>query len=190
MLDIDPGHGGEESLQQLLIEHGPLPKSIEAVTGGGGRHLYFAHPGETLRNRVGLAPGIDLRADGGCVIAPPSVHPRGVSYRWRSGYSPQETAPAPLPRWLLDMLTEDPWQGGGHTLDYWRELVRQGVTEGERNNATASLCGHLLWHGVDPEVARELLLCWNRVRCRPPLPDEEVAQTVDSISRLHERQSL
>jgi hypothetical protein len=67
--------------------------------------------------------------------------------------------------------------------------VREGVDEGSRNNALASLAGHLLWRGVDPQVALELLLAWNRVRCRPPLADNEVAQVVDSITRLHEQKS-
>ena len=49
------------------------------------------------------------------------------------------------------------------------------------------MAGHLLWHDVDPQIVLDLLLCWNAVRCRPPLSDEEVARTVDSISRLHLR---
>ena len=49
----------------------------------------------------------------------------------------------------------------------------------------ASLAGHLLWREVDTDVVLELLLCWNRVRCRPPLPDAEVAAVVRSITRLH-----
>ena len=64
--------------------------------------------------------------------------------------------------------------------------MSEGVNRGERNNSVASLAGHLLWHGVDPAVVLELLLCWNRVRCRPPLDDEEVARAVLSITRLHE----
>ena len=70
---------------------------------------------------------------------------------------------------------------------YWRHLVREGVLEGERNSTIASLSGHLLWHGVDPDVAVELLLCWNAVRCRPPLSDDEVVRTAESIVRLHRR---
>ena len=42
-------------------------------------------------------------------------------------------------------------------------------------------------HGIDPAVARELLLCWNRAHCRPPLSDAEVARTVESITRTHFR---
>jgi hypothetical protein len=186
VLDVDPGHGGAASLGELEREHGPLPRTIEAVTGGGGRHVYFAHPEGELRNRTGLAPGIDLRADGGLVVAPPSLHASGRRYEWKASHRPGETALAPMPRWLL-RLARSETAGHRHPLAYWRTLVEQGVAEGERNSTIASLTGHLLWHGVDPQVALELLLAWNRIRCRPPLDDEEVAATVDSIARTHAR---
>ncbi|HVC10460.1 MAG TPA: primase alpha helix C-terminal domain-containing protein, partial [Burkholderiales bacterium] len=60
--------------------------------------------------------------------------------------------------------------------------------EGVRNNTIASLAGHLLWHGVDAPVALELLLAWNRLRCDPPLADEEVARVLESIARLQARE--
>ena len=89
-----------------------------------------------------------------------------------------------LPDWLLH-LAMGPAGGRGHSADYWRGLVRNGVGEGMRNTTVASLVGYLLRHGLDPIVASELLLCWNHVLCRPPLDDDEVARTVASISRLH-----
>lgn len=184
VLDVDPRHGGAAGLAQLVIERGPLPRTVEAVTGGGGRHLYFSHPGAPVANRVGLRPGIDVRGDGGCVVAPPSVHPNGRRYAWAPARSPGAAPLAALPRWLLHP------EGGGHAshpLSHWRQLVHEGVGEGERNATLASLTGHLLRHGVDPQVALELLLAWNRVRCRPPLDDGEVARVVDSITRLHLR---
>ena len=157
---------------------------MEALTGGGGRHVYFKHPGDTIRNRVGLARGIDLRGDGGLVVAPPSLHPSERAYVWEVDHDPEDTAPAPMPLWLLALVRQDAAHPG-HPLTHWRHLVREGVPEGERNNAVASLAGRLLWHSLDPEVVLELLLCWNRVRCRPPLGDEEVARTVESIRRTH-----
>ncbi len=183
VVDVDPKHGGDDSLADLERRYGPLPETVEARTGGGGRHLYFAHPGGLVPNRVGLAQGIDLRGDGGYIVAPPSLHPSGQLYAWAPGRSPTDMAPAPLPRWLL-------FAGHGprarRTLADWRQLVHAGVAEGERNTTIASLTGHLLWHGVDAQVALELMLAWNRLRCRPPLDDEEVARVVVSISRLHE----
>jgi len=101
VLDVDPRHGGAESLAAFEAEHGPLPDTLEVLTGGGGRHLYFRHPGGRVGNRVGLRPGMDLRGDGGCVVAPPSVHPSGQSYAWRQGRGPDDRAAAPLPRGLV-----------------------------------------------------------------------------------------
>ncbi len=92
---------------------------------------------------------------------------------------------AALPAWLLSL----PQGGIGHPPAHWRRLVRDGVAEGERNSTLASLTGHLLRRGVDPEVALELLLAWNRIRCRPPLPDEEVAGVVESIARVRAREA-
>lgn len=185
VLDIDPKHGGDDSLRRLEALHGPLSATVAAVTGGGGRHLYFAHPGGVVRNRAGLAQGIDLRGDGGYVVVPPSRHPSGRFYEWEAGRGPDDVRLAPLPAWLLDAARG---RGPGHPLAHWRELARQGVAEGTRNSSIASFTGHLLWHGVDPEVALELMLAWNRARCRPPLPDAEVAAVVESILRLHRRQ--
>lgn len=182
VLDVDARHGGAPSLAELERAHAPMPPTVAAATGGGGSHLYFAHPGGLLHSQVGLAPGIDLRADGGFVVAPPSIHPSGRRYEWSR--SPDRTPLAPMPPWLLRLVRG---RGGrsGHPIAHWRRLTRAGAREGERNNSIASLAGHLLWHGVDPAVVLDLLLCWNATRCRPPLADDEVARTVDSIVRLH-----
>jgi hypothetical protein len=186
VLDIDPKHGGDSTLQKLEQKFTTFPATVEAVTGGEGRHLYFAHPCSLTRNRTGFAQGIDLRGDGGYIVAPPSIHPSGRPYTWAEKHSPEEISLAPLPRWILV-----PIRGPlvGRSLPQWRHLVREGVSEGERNSTIASLTGHLLWHGVDPEVALEVMLAWNRMRCRPPLDDAEVARTVASITKLHEANS-
>jgi hypothetical protein len=183
VLDVDPKHGGDDSLAQLERRFAPLPQTVEARTGGGGRHLYFAHPGGFMPNRAGLAQGIDLRGDGGYVVAPPSRHPSGQLYVWAAGRAPEEIVPAALPRWLL---SAGRFARARRPLAEWRRVVQEGVPEGERNSTIASLTGHLLWHGVDPQVALELMLAWNRLRCRPPLDDAEVARVVASITHLHE----
>jgi len=188
VVDVDVQHGGDNALAELVRRNGLLPPTVEAVTGSGGLHLYFAYPGRPLSSRVGWAPGIDLRADGGLVVAPPSVHPSGRRYEWKPGRDPDQVRPAPMPAWLVQEVAGEETRGGS-PIAYWRALVRRGVTEGERNNAVASLTGHLLWHGVDQTVVLELLLCWNRARCDPPLPDDEVAAVVKSIIRTHLRHS-
>jgi hypothetical protein len=183
VLDVDPKHGGDSSLECLERTFGRLPVTVESRTGGGGRHLYFTHPGHLVRNRVGIAQGIDLRGDGGYIVAPPSIHPSGGRYAWLPGRSPEELPLAALPRWLLTAAGVSRTR---RTLGDWRKLVHDGVSQGQRNSTIASLTGHLLWHGVDPDIALELLLAWNRTRCRPPLDDAEVAQVVQNITRLHD----
>jgi hypothetical protein len=100
VVDVDPRHGGTESLRKLEREHGQLPETMESKTGGGGRHLYFAHPGGVVTNRTNIEPGIDLRGDGGCIVTPPSIHPSGKQYRWKKGHAPGEIEIATLPEWL------------------------------------------------------------------------------------------
>jgi len=185
VLDVDPKHGGDDSLERLQQRFGTLPQTVEARTGGGGRHLYFLHPDVIVHNRAGLAQGIDVRGDGGYVVAPPSVHPNGTQYSWAPGHSPEDMVLAPLPRWLLRTVGARV----GRSIEDWRRLVAEGVPEGQRNSTIASLTGHLLWHRVDPAIALELLLAWNRLRCRPPLDDEEVVRVVESITSLHEEET-
>jgi hypothetical protein len=187
VLDIDPKHGGDDSLEHLVRRFGPIAATVEARTGGGGRHLYFEYPGYPVRNRVGFRQGIDLRGEGGYVVAPPSVHPSGERYTWLPGHSPEERRLAPLPGWLVTATSAS---GSRRTVGDWRKLVREGVPEGQRNSTIASLTGHLLWHGVDPQVTLELLLAWNRTQCQPPLDDAEVAQIVHNITRLHDQDSF
>ena len=185
VVDVDPAHGGRDSVAALEARHGPVPATVESVTGGGGRHLYFRHPGGAVHNRVGVELGIDVRGDGGYVVAPPSVHPSGQHYVWVAGRSPEESALAFPPAHFF------PQQAGvpphGHTPMHWRRLIKEGIPEGQRNNTIASLTGHLLWRGVDPDVVLELMLAWNHTHCRPPLADEEVVQVVHSIARTQER---
>lgn len=100
VLDVDPRHGGAVSLRELEREHGRLPQTMESITGGGGRHVYFSHPGGVIHNRTNIEPGIDLRGDGGCIVAPPSVHPSGKRYRWVKDRAPGQVKLACLPDWL------------------------------------------------------------------------------------------
>ena len=107
VLDIDPAAGGNESMNGLVIEFGRLPETPAVITGGGGYHYYFKLPPGGLRNSAGkLGDGIDIRGDGGYVIAPPSIHPSGKPYRWAKGKSPDDVPLAPMPEWLVTKLSE------------------------------------------------------------------------------------
>ena len=181
VLDLDPRRGAEASLARLTREHCPLPETVEAMTGGGGRHLYFGHPGGMARDRVGLAPGVDLRGDGAYVVAPPSVHASGESYRWTR--SPEVFHLEPLPAWLLSVSANEGDRPPDQT-EPWQHLLHAGVTEGGRRDALTALTGHLLGSGVNTKLALELMLCWNAARCHPPLKAEAVLEIVENLQKL------
>ena len=107
-LDIDAQHGGIESLRTLEAEHGALPLTVEAATPSGGRHLYFRWRNDTpeIRNSAGrIAPGIDVRSEGGFVVVPPSVLFDGRRYTWiDNGADSFADAPA----WLVTLALPPP----------------------------------------------------------------------------------
>jgi len=54
VLDVDADKGGELSLETLCANGNALPNTVETITGGGGRHIWFSHPGGVIRNAVEL----------------------------------------------------------------------------------------------------------------------------------------
>ncbi|MFP4539264.1 MAG: bifunctional DNA primase/polymerase [Dichotomicrobium sp.] len=175
VLDIEPNRGGDKALKELTAKHGPLPKTVEAITGDGGFHLYFAHPGGSVPTSLSLAEGIELRADGGGVIVPPSIHPSGKRYAWKEGCSPLETNPAPPPKWL--------WQEQALERQDWDSLIGQTVAEEQRNNRIISILRYLDWIGVQENLSRELIGAWNQTRCNPPLSADELDQIFHRVRR-------
>jgi hypothetical protein len=101
VIDIDPPHGGDVSLAGLTARHPDDVPAVSVRTGSGGSHIYVAHPGGLIRNTAGrLGDGIDVRGDGGYVIAPPSWHPSGGTYAWVGSGPTIGTAPD----WLVAAL--------------------------------------------------------------------------------------
>lgn len=187
VLDVDPRHGGDDTLAELEHANGEIPDTPRVQTGGGGLHVYLLHPGGVVGNRAAIWPGVDLRGDGGYVVAPPSVHESGREYLFEAGYWPHDLPLADPPGWLLEKLLQPGDNGAAHPPEEWRRLAREGVPEGERNDRCTRLVGHLLRHDVDALVTLELVLAWNRSRCQPPLPDGEVVAIVESIAGRERR---
>ena len=181
VLDLDPRNGGDQSLATLEAQYGRLPDTLQALTGGGGRHLYFVHPGGCLASNLGL-PGIDIKGDGGYVVAPPSRHASGGMYLWKEGAGPTTTSLSLLPQRLLKQLGSRITTSSGRSLSEWRTVTMQGIEEGQRNTWVTRLAGHLLRRGIDPIVSLSLIVAWNQVHNRPPLPQDEVVKTVNAIA--------
>jgi archaellum biogenesis ATPase FlaH len=95
VFDVDKKSGGLETLDTLPLDGEFV--LYEVATGGGGIHYYFQHPGFEVKNKAGIFPGIDIRGDGGYVVAPPSVTDDVYTLT-------AEVELPPSPKWLLDAL--------------------------------------------------------------------------------------
>jgi hypothetical protein len=174
VLDIDPAHGGSRSIKALIDRHGDLSAVPRVRTGSGGWHLFFAHPGEPVQNSASrLGAGLDVRGDGGYVIAPPSEHGSGGHYRWEI----EAMALPPLPDWLLALLSWPreamparrfaPDLGGRDTTSWARAALDAEIRElrstpqGRRNmtlNRSAFCLGQIVGAGLLEQHLVERLL--------------------------------
>jgi Bifunctional DNA primase/polymerase, N-terminal/Primase C terminal 1 (PriCT-1) len=181
VLDID-GVAGEAELAKLEYEYGALPATTEIATGKG-RHLWLLWPGRKIPNSAGkIAPGIDVRGDGGYVLAPPSIHPSGKAYEWNS-----TAAPAAAPDWLISRAI-----GAGFSArcdapvpsppSEWTAIFAGPIPEGRRDDTMARAAGYLLCRRVAAGVTLEILRSINAVHGEPPLPDGDLIRIVNSIA--------
>lgn len=113
VIDVDPRNGGNESFIQLQREHGPIAAEMEALTGGGGKHLYFRAPADA-HLPAKLAKGIDLQRGDKYVILPPSRHASGKLYGWVEGKGIDA-------RCMLDDLPE--WCAEDRVAQYSRAAI-------------------------------------------------------------------
>jgi hypothetical protein len=194
VLDVDPAHGGDGTLARLLDEHGPLPPGRVVTTGGRGRHLYFRHPGHKVANDAGrrLGDGLDIRGDGGYVLAPPSRHRSGGRYvvAGRGGEIP------PMPEWLVERLQQPlvatrprprTFHRGGDTTAWAKAALRgelqrlEQAPPGQRNNTlnrVAFRLGQIIAGGQLDEAEVEHLLIDGAVSIG--LGEREAVATVHS----------
>lgn len=158
-----------------------LPPTVVAKTGGGGWHYYFNLPKDRIiKNSVKkVGEKMDIRAEGGYVVTPPSLHHSGNHYEWVAGMAPGEIEIADMPQWLCERIfyTVPPKK-------ILREVIK-GVPEGERNDSATALVGKLLAH-IPPEeweaLGWEYLVGWNRLN-KPPLHSTELRSVFDSITK-------
>ncbi len=103
-VDVDPRNRGDESLGKLEREHGALPPTVRAISGGNGEHRLF-RAASALGGGV-LAEGIDFKGLGGYILVAPSLHLSGRRYQWDVGGHPDDTPIAPLPSWAERALAD------------------------------------------------------------------------------------
>ncbi|MBI4502915.1 MAG: bifunctional DNA primase/polymerase [Gemmatimonadetes bacterium] len=153
VLDVD-GPQGERSLAARFSD---LPPTREVKTPRPGRHLYFCDPPPDVASSVGkLGPRLDTRVNGGYVVAPPSVV-NGNAYTWTNPDASLRRVPPAL---LPSPVTQP-----------------TAISEGQRNSKLFHLASRLRGIGLGDEALREAIKAENQ-RCDPPLPEEELEETI------------
>ncbi|MCC6236415.1 MAG: bifunctional DNA primase/polymerase [Dehalococcoidia bacterium] len=195
VIDVD-GPEGEASLRAAGIDIESLPDDA-IVDTGRGFHIYVNHPGHFMPNKVGVLPKVDVRAEKGMVVAPPSVHASGTVYTSRSG-----GVPVPIDHPQLLAIAEGPTRRNERakavprgTAGAWDWLVGDlgievPVAEGARNDTLARVAGRLLGQDRPVEEVLALVRSFNADALEPPLDDDEVATIVGSIATRDGNASL
>jgi len=186
-LDVDTGdEDGNDTLNDFEAKYGKLPNTVEQITGGGGRQIFFKAIGN-LPNAVRFAPGLDIRTDGGLVVAPPSLHTSGQRYEWELCSLPGETLLAPWPPWLIDKVKGGSGVGNKSTkAPGWQGEALKGVPKDYRNATCTKLAGRYISLGLSDDEIKVILLDWNQ-RNKPPLPDADILKTIKSVRATHQR---
>jgi hypothetical protein len=178
VLDVD-GEDGKASLKKLGAP-GQLPRTLRAHTGRTGPdgqrtgfHLYFNWPaGTNLRNNAGLlGKGLDVRAAGGYVVAPPSLHASGLRYEWAQ----DESAIAEPPAWLIAQASKPVGTPPTQLTGF--------LYEGQRNDVLFRLASSWRRGGATQEQIERQLFVVNSRRCRPPLERDEILRIAASAAR-------
>jgi hypothetical protein len=100
VLDIDPRHGGSAALSRIEQENGCLPGTLMQLTGSDGLHMLYAWQAGLGCGTNLWGPGLDLRGEGGYIVAAPSIHPdTGRAYAWHGDEWTHE-----LPAWPIRQL--------------------------------------------------------------------------------------
>lgn len=197
-LDCKDGVDGVAWLHKKEALHGYLPKTVTARSPTGGLHIWFAYPSFEVRNSAGaLAPGVDIRGEGGMVVVPPSEKPDGSAYEWIA--SPHDVTIAEAPEWLLTLLLDHQASRNARThaerRTEWLPLTSKGIDRqiemaarkvamaapGERNdtlNRQAYWLGQAIAGGwMDEATVRDAL---TEAAIEAGLGLDEVAQTLES----------
>lgn len=179
-IDDEKGIDGRLEVSRWEAENGKLPETVAATTGRGGTHLYLRYRGKDIKNRAGILDGVDVRGEGGYVIAPPSTHPNGSEYEW--DFSPEEFELAEVDAQVMKFLgigqeASDEPKG--------KLLVPTTIKSGERNSTLFHLACSLQAQGYPDAAIMATIRATNQTACDDPLTDDELDLLVSSALKYH-----
>lgn len=175
VIDLDRNHregeDGYETLKDWQRERGgELPETWTSITGQGGYHLVYVDD-EPHGSRRGLYEGVDVKGEGGYIVAPPSIHPAtGKRYEWEQGPGDCKIARADsrVKEFLLGPMPE-----GKRAF-----TLPETIPEGGRTDAMIRLIGSLRAKDLTNEAITVAVQAENEARCVPPLTEQELEKTV------------
>lgn len=176
-LDEDKGLNGYEAVTDWERINGHLPATVQCITGRGGYHLYYQYDGTDIKNRAGILDGVDVRGEGGYVIAPPSMHPNGTEYQWED--APDEVDLAPIDATVRRFLfgeSEKPKTAADFKLP-------DRIQSGERNDTLFRLACSMQSQGLPDAAIMAALEQTNQTACDEPVSDAELTTIVESALR-------
>lgn len=190
VLDVDPKSGGDYSLEDLEDSYGEMPGTLRQRTGSNGEHRIFRYPDVRIRNSVSaIAPGLDIRSDGGFIVASPSVHASGNRYEWHGMNTPVE----PAPDWLIALILiseeeresrRQEQQTAGTFAPVYGEVIREG--EGRNDYLFRQARGLVKTFSL--EEVRKRVETKNLARCVPPLGEKELTKLLKSAEWYESQQ--
>ncbi len=172
-VDIDPKHNGN-----LWLDSVSLPETISQHTGSGGTHFLFSGPPDIPNSASKVAPGVDIRGNGGYIVAPPSVHPNGNRYTWIDCEDVPAEEPALCPTWLLKKVGTTKANG----LPPIGDTIHKGTQHETLWKYACSLWGGKIKYS-EPEVLAAVLTLSKR--CEDVPPEKNVEKIVYSVTRKH-----
>jgi hypothetical protein len=151
-----------------------LDFTLISQTGRG--YQYLLRVKEPVKSQK--FPELDIKAEGGYIVVPPSIHPNGKQYKFLNPNVPIKTINS-----LADIGIDIKQKPGTPTIPgeqpHWvTEALRKGVAEGQRNDTCFKLAGYFAKR-IPQDIARQIIFQWNS-RNRPPLQENEVLETVKS----------
>ena len=167
-VDHEKGKDGVQMFKEWQKKHERISNTVTCKTPRGGYHLYF-YDHNNLKNIAGIDGCIDTRANGGYIVAPPSIHPNGGTYTWIR--SPSDKQVANLPRAWLDFISEY-----RKPKERAEEHPRK-ITQGNRTSTLVSKIGELSHTSIDKATIKATIQALNNT-FEPPLTDEELEKEV------------
>ena len=182
VIDIDEGtdnkgdnKSGEDSIMQWQEENGPLPNTLTAISGKGGRHLYYRTT-HKCSSKTGVIKNVDIRAEGGYIVLPPSIHPNGNRYTWVDDFNFDKICVAnDIVCKLICANHKSPSASAGND-----NIIPQGTRNDTLYRRGCSMQGR----GLDDNVIYSRLAEINNRQCKPPIEDNELIKIYNSVMQL------